>query len=145
MTCDDAVLELSGSERSEALLAHLAACPRCREAARVLDLATLPPPSLAEQAAFKGLATTTRAAWDARERQAWGRRRWAQQAVSLAAAAGLGALVASGAWMLRTRPTPLQPAAILASAELASGDEAESYLQDDEVFFDVSWPEGDSP
>jgi hypothetical protein len=145
MTCDDAVLELSGSDRSEALLAHLAGCLRCREVAQVLDLATLPSPSPAEQAAFKGLAATTRAAWDARERQARGRRRWMQQGVSLAAAAGLGALVASGAWMLRARPTPLAPEAVLAAAALASADDPESYLQDDEVFFDVSWPEGDTP
>ncbi len=64
--------------------------------------------------------------------------------VSLAVAAGLGALVASGGFLLRGRSGPGAPSGGVEAVELAAADEPESYLQDDEVFFDVSWPEGDT-
>jgi hypothetical protein len=149
MNCTEAVLELSQSEpseSSESLRVHLAGCAECRASAQVLALAALPPPSGAEQAALERLAAGALVAWDAREER---RTRWrarGRQALRLALAAGLGAMLASGA-LLALRPTGSGPGAHLVPkgrdepAQLAVADEA--YLQDDEVFFEVSWPEGD--
>jgi hypothetical protein len=139
MTCDDAVLELSDPrEPSAELAAHLAGCASCADAARVLDLAALPPADAAEHAALAGLADAALEAWTREARRRATRRRGARRLARLALAAGVGALVASGALLLRPHPAPpLAPAL----AELAVKDE--SYLLEDEVFFDVSWPEGD--
>jgi hypothetical protein len=139
MTCDDAVLELSDpGAPSVGLAAHLAGCEACQEAARVLALAALPPPTAADQAALAGLADSALGAWTLQERRRASRRRGARQLARLALAAGVGALVASGALLLRPHPSPQLGAP---GAELAANDE--SYLLEDEVFFDVSWPEGD--
>jgi predicted anti-sigma-YlaC factor YlaD len=139
MTCDDAVLELSDPGGPSAGLAgHLAGCEACRETARVLALAALPPATAADQAALAGLAGSALAAWTRQERTRAARRRGARQLARLALAAGVGALVASGALLLRPHPAPPTAAT---RPELAANDE--SYLLEDEVFFDVSWPEGD--
>jgi hypothetical protein len=141
MRCDDAVLELSSAQGpSPELSAHLAGCADCQDAARVLSLAALPPAKEAEAAALEGLAAATLSAWQASALARAVPRPWLGQAGRLALAAGLGAAVAAGALSLRPRPAPT-PATVEALAELASSDER--YLLEDEVFFEVSWPDGD--
>lgn len=150
MKCEDVLLQLDGREPSAELAAHLEACPECRSAADVLALAALPRVSRAEQAQLDGLAGSTLAAWRRHEAPRGAQRRWWVEATRLALAAGLGALVASGAHALRagsttsttmgSRPYDLEAVA-LEVPTLTDLDGDEFNLSDDEVFFEVSWPQ----
>lgn len=146
MKCEDVELELTGAEPSPEARAHLEGCRACQDTARLLGLATLPPPSQAERLVLSGVATSTQRAWNQSQRRFSTLRRVA----SLALAAGVGALVASTAVV---KLTPVPEARIetrvvtMAPIELPSLDVSdEPNLSDDEVFFDVGWPsptEGD--
>lgn len=142
ITCEEVELELP--EPSVEARAHLETCATCRETARVLGLATLPPLSDAERLMLGGLSATLQR--EARPRREGPLRRLA----SLALAAGIGALVASAA-VLRLTPPPearVETRTVLITPPevpvLEVSDELN--LSDDEVFFDVGWPsptEGD--
>lgn len=148
-TCEEFELELGAPELSADARAHLAQCSACRETYEVVTLAALPEVTAAERAALVGLASTTHAAWQAQDRQ----RSRVSWVVSLAVAAGLGAVVATGV-MSRMRPD-VQPVAATATwTEPVSFDapvvpefSADALnVSDDDVFFEVSWPsatEGD--
>jgi hypothetical protein len=140
MTCDEAVLELTGEAPSPDVQAHLDACGACRDAALVLGLAALPPVSHVERAALNDLP---RRVVDAARGEARSRTTRFSQLASLALAAGLGAIVASSV-LLGTRVTP-QPERVVIEVPLEvpalPGDFDEPNLSDDEVFFDVSWPD----
>lgn len=141
MTCEEVELELP--EPSEQARAHLETCAACRDTAKLLGLATLPPLSEAERAMLAGLATSLPRAVSPPRRDGLGRR-----VASLALAAGLGALVASAA-MLKLSPEPrIETRTVLVTPPeipvLEVSDELD--LSDDEVFFEVGWPsptEGD--
>jgi hypothetical protein len=142
ITCEEVELELP--EPSVEARAHLETCAACRETAKLLGLATLPPLSEAERAMLGGLAASLQ-----REVQAPRRRdSVAGRVASLALAAGLGALVASAA-MLKLSPEPrVETRTVLVTPPeipvLEVSDEFD--LSDDEVFFEVGWPsptEGD--
>lgn len=141
MTCEEVELELP--EPSEQARAHLETCASCRDTAKLLGLATLPPLSEAERAMLAGLATSLPRAVVPPRRDGLVRR-----VASLAVAAGLGALVASAA-MLKFSPAPrIETRTVLVTPPeipvLEVSDELD--LSDDEVFFEVGWPsptEGD--
>jgi predicted anti-sigma-YlaC factor YlaD len=140
MTCDETLNELTGGPPSPAVHAHLAECEACREAAHVVAAAALPPLSLAEQEALATLPANTRSRYfEAEHHRAEQTARW-RQAGWLAVAAGLGALLATGANALRAveRPARVVPASV-ASNPRAPQEEAN--LSDEEVFFEVSWPQ----
>jgi predicted anti-sigma-YlaC factor YlaD len=140
MTCDEAVLELKAEAPSPEVQAHLDGCGACRDAALVLGLAALPPVSAVERAALNDLPRRVVAA-----ARVDGRARFSsvRQLASLALAAGLGAIVASGV-LLGTR-VPVQAERVVVEVPLEvpalPGDFDEPNLSDDEVFFDVSWPD----
>lgn len=144
ITCEEVELELP--EPSVEARAHLETCATCRETARVLGLATLPPLSDAERLMLGGLSATLQ-----REARPTARREGlVRRVASLALAAGIGALVASAA-VLRLTPPPetrVETRTVLVTPPevpvLEVSDELN--LSDDEVFFDVGWPsptEGD--
>jgi hypothetical protein len=134
MRCEDVVVELSTQQPSAVVEAHLAGCQACSQAAQVVGLATLPEVTPAELASLAGLASNTLGAWGVSDARRNRQRRFWLQGAGLGLAAGLGAAVASGVLLGRADPA--------APVEVASADE--SYLQDDEVFFEVSWPEGEN-
>lgn len=150
MKCEDVEVELSGGTVPEAVRAHLETCASCSESAKVLGLAALPAVSESEKLLLSSLAATTQKAW--RDRQS--RTSSVRRVASLALAAGLGALLASGV-MLKVMPTPeakiVTRTEIVAVPELAAFDKApwgdgvgwgssDFNLSDDEVFFEVGWP-----
>lgn len=149
-TCEDFELELGAPELSADARAHLAQCSACRETYEVVALAALPEVTAAERAALAGLASSTHAAWQAQDR----RRSRVSWVVSLAVAAGLGAVVATGVmWRLRPEVQPVAAAArgvepvLLLDAPVVPELSADALnVSDDDVFFEVSWPsatEGD--
>ncbi len=146
MTCEDVELELSGGEPSTEARAHLETCASCRETARLLNVATLPPLTQAERMVLNGVAASTQHAW----RASRARGNTVRRVASLGLAAGLGALIASAA-VLQLSPAPQlvveTRTVMMAPPEipvLQLSDELN--LSDDEVFFEVGWPsptEGD--
>lgn len=145
MTCEDIELELSGGTLSARGREHLDGCASCRETARLLGLAALPPVTEVERMMMNSLASGTQAAWRSKESRGGTFRR----AASLAMAAGVGALVASVA-MVKLRPVPEPEVRVqtihITPPELPDIELVDSNLSDDEVFFDVGWPsptEGD--
>ncbi|MFT3710829.1 MAG: hypothetical protein QM817_24660 [Archangium sp.] len=149
LECEDVEVELSGGGPvSDAARAHLETCESCRGTAKLLGLATLPPLSDAERMLLSGLAATTQRAWRDQQARPSSVRRFG----SLALAAGLGALLASGL-VMKLMPVPeprietrTELVATPVLPELA-GEEIEDFnLSDDDVFFEVGWPsptEGD--
>jgi hypothetical protein len=145
MTCEDFELSLGEPALSPAAEAHRAECPSCREAHAAVALAALPEPPLAEETALRGLEAAVLAEWRARAR--W-RDRVARVA-GLALAAGVGALVATGVlWTRRAEPTtpvaqrPLAAELVALDAPVVPDFSASGFdLADDEVSFEVSWPE----
>ncbi|MGV3625900.1 MAG: hypothetical protein ACO1OB_34135 [Archangium sp.] len=143
MTCEEVELELSGGTSSPEGREHLEGCAACRETSRLFGLAALPPVTDAERLMMKGLAVSTQQAWRVKSSRGGVVRRVA----SLAMAAGLGALVATGV-MLKLRPeAEVRVQTIhVTPPEVPALEFVEANLSDDEVFFDVSWPsptEGD--
>jgi predicted anti-sigma-YlaC factor YlaD len=149
-TCEDFELELGAPELSADVRAHLAQCSACRETYEVVALAALPEVTAAERAALVGLAPATLAEWQAQGR----RRSRVSWVVSLAVAAGLGAVVATGVmWRLRPEAQPVAAATrtvepvLLLDAPVVPELSADALnVSDDDVFFEVSWPsatEGD--
>jgi len=156
MTCEDFELELGAPALSEAGRAHLQACASCRETYEVVALAALPEVAATERAALAGLEASTLAAWQAKTR----RRDLVARVPSLALAAGLGAVVATGVmWKLRpAAPLADAPGVTPVAAQANDVDpeleapvvpelSAEALnLSDDDVSFEVAWPsatEGD--
>jgi hypothetical protein len=143
MTCEDVALELSGPEPSAEARAHVAGCASCQETARVLGRAALPPLTETERLLLQGLASSTQAAWRARQ----GRGERVRRVASLALAAGVGALLASAVLARRPVEAPREVETVyLAIPELASFDDDAANFSDDEVFLEVGWPsptEGD--
>ncbi len=130
MTCDECealLIDASAGPagRPEALKAHLESCPRCAafdEAIReVLELAALPPLGPDDERLLASLPAATLARHSEREK----RRTFARRFASLAAAAGIGALVATAALTLTGREVP-SPASDQAWAELADVAEPEA-------------------
>jgi len=78
--------------QASAVEAHLAGCAGCRASASeweaVFSLVALPPSTLKEEAAFRGLGERTLAAWQRRERQ-WRRARGLFAAAAVLAAAAI--------------------------------------------------------
>lgn len=143
MTCEEIELELSGGTLSAEGRAHLDGCASCGETARLFGLAAMPAVTDEERLMMKSLSSTTQAAWRSRQTRGGAFRRVA----SLAMAAGVGALVASGV-MLKLRPEPEVRVQTIhvTPPELPNIEFVDSNLSDDEVFFDVGWPsptEGD--
>ena len=145
MNCEDVELELSGGEPSVEARAHLADCASCQATAQVLGLAALPALTEPERLMLNGLAASTHQQWRAQRRRGEGLRR----VVSLAMAAGLGALLAS-AVLAKTAPAvhvdPQVKTVTVMESEVPVLDFEEANLSDDEVFFEVGWPsptEGD--
>lgn len=144
MNCEDVELELSGGEPSPEARAHLESCVSCRETARVLGLAALPPLNETERLVLSGLAATT----VERERAQRSRGEGARRVVMLALAAGVGALLAS-AVISRAPPVASEPVVrtvMMTAPEVPVLDFEAANLSDDEVFFEVGWPsptEGD--
>ena len=143
MTCEEIELELSGGTLSPEGRTHLDGCASCRETARLFGLAAMPAVTDAERLMMKSLASSTQAEWVRKSSRGGAFRRVA----SLAMAAGVGALVASGV-MLKLRPEPEVRVQTIhvTPPELPNIELVDSNLSDDEVFFDVSWPsltEGD--
>lgn len=149
MNCDDVELELSSGEPSVEARAHLADCASCQQTVKVLGLAALPPLTQQERLVLNGLSVTTQQAWRTRGNRSEGLRR----VLSLALAAGVGALLASAVLVKPTSaPKIVEPIVhtVLVSAPdvpvLEFDDSSEANLSDDEVFFEVGWPsptEGD--
>lgn len=150
--CDDVQLALSCEDELDApQQAHVASCAACQahreDAKRVVAAAAMPPMSARETSALASLERSTRAAWAAEHRPPRG----FQRVIGYAVAAGVGALVASGAWHVNT-PRVEAPVAVAAPASNdafdlgltdPSGEEQfadASNFSDDEVFFDVGWP-----
>ena len=144
MNCEDVELELSGGEPSPEVRAHLESCASCRETARVLGLAALPPLNETERLVLSGLAATTLERARAQRSRGEGARRM----VMLALAAGVGALLAS-AVISRGSPVASEPVVrtvMMTAPEVPVLDFEVANLSDDEVFFEVGWPsptEGD--
>ncbi len=91
------------AEAAAALDAHLLRCPACRTAAThwedFFSLVALPPPTLKEEAALRGLPERTLAAWQRREG------RW-RTGRGLLAVAGLLAAAALPLWLWQPAPPP---------------------------------------
>jgi len=108
--------------------AHLARCPGCRSAATqwqaLFSLVALPPPTLKEEAALRGLGERSLAAWQRRERL--GRR-----ARGLLATAGLLAAAALPLWLWQPTPPP-GTAVATAAAEEMGWSEAPGWDADEE-------------
>lgn len=143
MNCEDVELELSGGEPSVEARAHVEDCASCQATARLLGLAALPPITQAERLLLNGLAPSTQQAWRAQHARGDGLRR----VVTLALAAGVGALLAS-AVLGRAQPvTTTEVRTVMVTApEIPVLEFDEANLSDDEVFFEVGWPsptEGD--
>lgn len=138
MNCEDVELELSGAEPSPEARVHLEQCASCQQTARVLGLAALPPLSQAERLMLSSLAASTVELGRSQRRRGEGARRLA----SLALAAGLGALLASA---VVSRPVPASEpevrTVLVAAPEMPVLEFDEANLSDDEVFFEVGWPE----
>lgn len=140
MNCEDVEVELSGGSLSEEARAHVQTCASCTETAKVLGLATLPPVSESEKLLLSGLAATTQKAW--RDQQS--RSSSARRVGSLALAAGLGALLASGA-LMKLMPVPetkieTRTQLIAVPESAAFETEGDFNLSDEDVFFEVGWP-----
>jgi hypothetical protein len=148
MRCDDVLLELGSPTTSEAVKAHLEGCSGCRSTAELLGFATLPPVSSAEHTGLDGLASATHTSWLLQEHhRIESAGRW-QQLGRLALAAGVGALLATGALSWRhPRAGAVSPSAVtfqpvsLEVPVLPEPELDEPNLSDDEVFFEVSWPQ----
>ncbi len=145
MTCDELLDVLDGGPLPEAAAAHLASCADCRQTVEALTLARSPPLDAEARSALDELPEVVMSEWRARRPMAppprW--HGWARMAL----AACVGALISSAVLSRpRTtnpeRPTLITPVAFSDSAPptLPDGDEDQANLQDDEVFFDVSWP-----
>lgn len=137
MNCEEVEVELSGGTLSAAAQVHVAQCASCDSTRRMLDLATLPPLTDGEKLALGGLAVSTQRVLYTRRTAS--ETRW--RLASLALAAGLGALIATG--FLNARHVSLEATE---TAEVFAIDSDEANLFEDEVFFDVGWPspaEGD--
>lgn len=139
MTCDELQLTFPEGAADMVAQAHLETCTNCREALEALTLAAQPPPPAAERAKLTGLAGATQTAWLAAQRQRSARR----SLVSLALAASIGALVATGVmWKLQPR-APVSVAAPAPSAEpsmVVWMEDATPPAADDASNFEVSWP-----
>lgn len=149
MRCDDVLLELQGPTMSEAVRAHLESCADCQLASKALALAALPPVSPAERAGLEGLANATQTRWLLLEHHRIERTGRFGQLTRLALAAGVGALLATGvhAWQKPVavtapsgRALEIQPVALEVPV-LPEFEFDEPNLSDDEVFFEVSWPQ----
>lgn len=145
MNHEDVELELSSGEPSVDARAHLETCNACRESAKVMGLAMLPPLTDSERLLLNGLSASVQREWRL-TRQPRRTRGFAQ----LALAAGVGALIASGA-IFGLRPTPAAitrtETVFVTPPEVPVMEISDELtLSDDEVFFDVGWPsptEGD--
>lgn len=145
MSCERMELALLDPERPPEVVAHLATCASCQAFERDLGLvvarASLPEPTPAERAALDGLADSAWTEWrrSSRARQPW---------LGYAAAAGIGALLASaGFWTARpVREVVVER--VVEQPRAVTPDSAEPNLAADEVFFEVTWPdisEGENP
>ena len=143
-SCDDVELELSSGEPSVEARAHVADCVSCQQTAKVLGLAALPPLTQQERLVLNGLSASAQQAWRARGNRSEGLRR----VLSLALAAGVGALLAS-ALLVKPAPEPIVRTVLVSAPDvpvLDFDDSSDANLSDDEVFFELGWPsptEGD--
>ncbi len=112
-----------------------------------MEYAALPPLSGSERGLLSELEPATRKAWLVAEHRRLVQGEWWKQAARLAVAAGLGALVATGALTLRgsRAPAVAEPVtvkrAVLEARPTSETPSDEANLSDDEVFFEVSWPQ----
>ena len=103
---------------------HLARCAQCRGACEdyeaLFSLVALPPPTLKEEAALRGLAERTLTAWRRQE----ARRRGAR---GLLAAAGLLAVAALPVWLWHAPAAPVAALATVATPHLAGGSDSTAW------------------
>jgi hypothetical protein len=140
MTCDELQLTFPEGAADMVAQAHLEACGDCRASLEALTLAAQPMPPAAERAKLAGLAGATHAAWLAAQK----RRSARKNLVSLALAASVGALIATGVmWKLAPRAPVVVPAA--EPSMVVWMEDATPLAADDASNFEVSWPslEGD--
>src|SRR5438093_354106 len=102
MTCEECETSVLVGDPPEAGAAeHLKSCEACRafaaESREALELAAMPPLSAGDRAAMAALPASVEAGWRARQR----RRGLFGKVAGYAVAAGLGALVATGALLSR--------------------------------------------
>ena len=138
MRCEDVELELSSTQCSAEAQAHLAQCRQCQETQQLLNLAAMPPLPVFEEQALETMAKQAALMHSVPALRPSKGRQWA----SLAAAAGIGALLATGAMRQFDRqPEPQVQTQWVAMPEFASLDSNEDFdLENDEVFFNVGWP-----
>jgi len=124
---------------------HLAHCAQCRTAFEdyqaLFSLLALPPPTLKEEAALRGLAERTLTAW--RRRQA--RRRGAR---GLLVAAGLLAVAALPLWLWRAPGSPVTALATVATTQrlpLAGSSEATAWELEESAATDSDTATDDTP
>lgn len=140
MTCDDFELLLGDTALSPEAQAHVDGCAECARTLAVVRLALLPPP---DEAAVVSPDAALRA-WRRDFRPPVRRSR----AARVAMAAGVVALVAAGAlWAHFHSPTTSEATAAQATAleptrfSLATQAEGDFDEFEDEVSFEVSWPD----
>lgn len=140
MNCEDVEIELSGrSTLSDEARTHVQSCASCSETAKLLGHATLPPVSESEKLLLSSLVATTQKAWREQQSRSSSARRFG----SLALAAGLGALLASGVVM---KLMPTQETKVVTRTQLIAVPESAAFetddfnLSDEDVFFEVGWP-----
>jgi hypothetical protein len=150
MTCDQVELALVvGEGLSEPEQEHLAGCEKCQafqlSSAQLVQDAALPPVSASEKAALSALAPRVLTHWKQKDT----RRGVVRRFVGLALAACMGAAVASAALVPRLAQ---QGVAVKAATAMSSDDsewtvpsgELTATDSDDELDFEVSWPNADT-
>lgn len=138
LTCEDAELMLSemSEPRSGGLERHLQTCQSCHQSAQLFSLAALPQPAAFEHAKLSQLTALTLNAFRSAEKT----RSRLQRLFGYAAAAGLGALLASGAALVNGQQRASDAALAANDAVFAGLQTGEDELADDFVSYEVSWP-----
>jgi hypothetical protein len=143
MSCTDIETRLVEGDAGPDVTAHLEGCEACRQFARdVGGVLAATPLSPDDRAALSSLEADTWRAWQ--QAQVRARPSW----LGYAAAAGLGALVASGFWSARPAREIVVERVVEAPAAVLVAEADEPNLSPDEVFFEVTWPdfpEGETP
>lgn len=136
MTCDELQLTFPEGAADMVAQAHLETCADCRESLEAVTLAAQPVPSAAERAKLVGLPAAVQTAWVTAQRKQSARR----SVASLALAASVGALVATGVmWKLRA-PEPAASVPVAEPTVVVWMEDATPLAADDASNFEVSWP-----
>jgi hypothetical protein len=150
MTCDELLELCDGGPLPEAAVKHLTTCADCRQTVEALNLAALPALGAEAREALDELPELVMSEWRARRPMApvprW--HGWARMALAACAGALISTAVLSRPRVATVeRPALVTPVSFTDSAlpSLPESDDEQANLQDDEVFFDVSWPASTNP